>query len=329
MFCPYCSVDHDETTPFSDEHIIPYAMGGADGFTIPVCEFSNNRLGGQVDRPIIEYDTVRSERFFLDLEGTDGTKPTLNLSGTGYVDGNEVDLRFVVGPNGKEMKITSRTITKTPTEDGQQRWEFKGSPEAIRKALEGKIKEQAALGKWVTNDRGEIVTLDNLDQMLTEGTEEFINPSVLRKIDFEHLWTWRFFSKLALASGHYFFGEAFSRSPRADVLRRTMLAQTLGEVELPGVAIWPETQSLDALLANFRTKQKHTIGVMYGAPNILVVSLFGWLEACISLDYPPATALPRLSGQGRVIEIDLPGRTVSDHSLIDYKALQSSRRRGA
>jgi hypothetical protein len=105
MFCPYRCVDHDETTPFSDEHIIPYAMGGADVFAIPVCEFSNNRLGGQVDRPIIEYDTVRSEKFFLGLEGTDGTKPTLNLSGTSYLHGNEVDLRFVVGPNGKEMKM--------------------------------------------------------------------------------------------------------------------------------------------------------------------------------------------------------------------------------
>jgi len=35
-----------------------------------------------------------------------------------------------------------------------------------------------------------------------------------------------------------------------------MQAETVGEVELAGVAIWPETQPLDALLANFRTKQK-------------------------------------------------------------------------
>jgi hypothetical protein len=55
MFCPDCGLDHDETTPVSSEHIIPYAMGGSDEFTISVCEVSNNRLGGQVDRPVIEF----------------------------------------------------------------------------------------------------------------------------------------------------------------------------------------------------------------------------------------------------------------------------------
>jgi len=44
LFCAYCGLDHDQTTPFSDEHIIPYAMGGSDKFTIPVCELSNDRL---------------------------------------------------------------------------------------------------------------------------------------------------------------------------------------------------------------------------------------------------------------------------------------------
>ena len=65
----------------SSEHVIPYAMGGSNDFTIIVCEFSNNELGGQVDRPIIEFFPVRSERFFLGLNGTDGTPPTLDISG--------------------------------------------------------------------------------------------------------------------------------------------------------------------------------------------------------------------------------------------------------
>ena len=109
---------------------------------------------------------------------------------------------------------------------------------------------------------------------------------------------------------------------------RKMKAQTVEEVELPGVAIWPETPPAEALQANFRTKQKHTIGVIYGAPSILVVSLFGWLEACVSLDDPPTGTLPRLSKQGRVIEIDLPNRKVSDHALTAYKELRSLRARG-
>ena len=81
MFCAYCGVDHDDTTPFSNEHIIPYAIGGANAFSIPVCQSLNNRWGGEIDRQIIEHSLIRSERFFLGLEGSDGTKPTLDLSG--------------------------------------------------------------------------------------------------------------------------------------------------------------------------------------------------------------------------------------------------------
>jgi len=117
------------------------------------------------------------------------------------------------------MRITSWEIIRTRTEDGEH-WRLTGSPIAIRKALEGKIKSQAALDKWVKNEKGEIITLENLDQMLQDATQKFTNPSVLLKRDFDRLWTWRFFSKLALAAGHYFFGDAFSRSWRGRCIQK-------------------------------------------------------------------------------------------------------------
>jgi hypothetical protein len=303
-------------------------MGGSDEFTIPVCEVSNNRLGGQVDRPLIEFFPVRSERFFLGLEATDGTPPTLELSGITYVQGREMDLRNVIGPDGKDMRITGREIIRTTTDDGE-RWELRGSPEAIRKALAGKIQDQASKGKWVRNDKGEPITLDNLDQMLQGAMEEVRNPCVLRRIDFDYLWTWRFFAKLALSAGHYLFGQEFSRSKRAEELRGTMNAQTMDEAGLSGAAIFPETHTLPPQFAQFKTKGLHTICVSHGQPRFLMFSLYGWLDACIALEDVQDGGGRIAIGEMQVIEITLPDRNISKYSLLDYMKVRALRERSS
>jgi len=323
MFCPYCGCDHGPATQMSSEHVIPYAMGGSDGLTIVVCESSNNQLGGRVDRPIIEFFPVRSERFFLGLKGTDGTVPTLDLSGVTFLDGREMRLRNVLGFDGKDMRLTSREIERIPTDQGE-RWNFRGSPDAIRKALAGKIRDQALKGKWVKNHKGEIITLENLEQMLLEAMEEVANPCVLRKIEFEYLWTWRFFAKLSLSVGHYLFGEDFSRSERADQLRRTMQAQTMEAAGLTGAAIFPETHSLPPQFAQFKTKSAHTIVVCHGRPRLLIVSLFGWLDACIALDLVRHGSGMR-PGEMQILEITLPDRRFAQYSLLNYMRLRASR----
>ena len=43
FFCAYCGVNHDESVRITPEHIVPYAIGGTDQLTIPVCEESNNK----------------------------------------------------------------------------------------------------------------------------------------------------------------------------------------------------------------------------------------------------------------------------------------------
>jgi hypothetical protein len=306
--------------------IVPYALGGANDFTIPVCEASNNRLGGQVDKPVIEYYPVRSERFFLGLEGTDGTRPTLDLSGTGYIDGEEVDIRYVVGPKGKDMRITSREIIRTRTENGEH-WETKGSPIAIRQALEGKIMSQAAQGKWVKTEKGEIITLENLDRILQEATREHVNPSVLMKLEFERIWTWRFFAKLALAAGHYFFGEDFSRSDRAAALRKAMNASRFEDITLPGAVIYPDIESLPRQFQLFKLKAFHTIVVTHGQPRILMVSLFGWLDACIGLDEIKDGCTTMRPGNLEVVGIELPTRKWARYSIEDYVKVRLERER--
>jgi hypothetical protein len=327
MFCAYCGTEHDEATQMSSEHIIPYAMGGSNEFTITVCEESNNRLGGQVDRPIVEFFAVRSERFFLGLEGTDGTLPTFDLSGITWIHGREVKLRNIIGADGKEMRLKGREITRTPNGDSE-RWDLRGDPQAIRKALAAKIQDQATKGKWVKTDTGEIITLDNLDQILEEATETIQNPCVMRKIDFDYLWTWRFFAKLALAVGHYLFGEEFSRSRRAGELRKTMNSRNLDEAALAGAVIFPETHSLPPQFARLKSKGFHMISVGHGRPRFLLVSLFGWLDACISLDNIQGAEGCRGIGNMECFEIALPSRKLSRYSLPQYLRARADRENG-
>jgi hypothetical protein len=327
MFCAYCGTEHDEATQVSSEHVIPYAIGGSNEFTITVCEESNNRLGGQVDRPIIEFFAVRSERFFLGLEGTDGTLPTFDLSGITWIQGREVKLKNIIGPDGKDMRHKDREITRTPNGD-TERWDLRGDPQAIRKALAAKIQDQATKGKWVKTDKGKIITLDNLDQILQEATKTIQNPCVMRKIDFDYLWTSRFFAKLALAVGHYLFGEEFSRTRRASELRRTMNSRNLNEAALVGAVIFPETHSLPPQFAILKSKGFHMISVGHGRPRFLLVSLFGWLDAYIALDDVQGAEVGRGIGNMEYFEIALPSRKLSKYSLPQYLRARADRENG-
>ena len=324
MFCPYCGTDHDEPTRMSLEHLVPHAMGGAREFTINVCEASNNEFGGRIDRPLIEFFPIRSARFFLGLKGTDGTEPTLDLGGITYVQGREVPLKNVISQQSKDMRLTGRVIERIPNEDGIEYWKLMGSPEAIGKALAGKIQDQASKGKWVKDHKGELVTLENLDQLLTESMETIQNPCVLKRIDFDYLWTWRFFAKLALGVGHYVLGAKFSLSARAAQLRKVMHAETMEEITLPGAVIFPDTYSLPPQFANFKTQNVHTLTVCHSRPRLLMVSLFGWLDACISLDDIPV-AEGMVPGEMEIFEITLPDRRFSKYAFYEYMRLRRAR----
>jgi HNH endonuclease len=140
MFCAYCGEDHGGSAAFSDEHAVPYAIGGANAFTIRVCQTSNNRLGGLVDKPFVEMFAVRSKRFFLGLCGRDGTEPTLDLCGRAEINGKEVDVTCLIRQDeSKQLKITSPSVTKTHVAGGEH-WAVFGDPAIVRRILEGKLK---------------------------------------------------------------------------------------------------------------------------------------------------------------------------------------------
>ncbi len=323
MFCVYCGTDHDEAVRFSDEDVIPYAIGGTRSLTIRVCERSNNTLGGEVDKPFIEYFAVRAHRFLWGLVGTDGTEPTLDLGGKSFIGDREVKVTTKLGKNRKQLKIGPK-VTRTTLQEGQ-RLHITGEPTDVRKITEGTLKSQKAKGKWVKNAEGKIVELEDLDDLLGACTiQEIRNPCVVKTIEFDYLWSVRFFAKLALATGHYILGEDFSRSGRAAALRRAMSAKCQEEAVIPGVAVWPETGVAEHILARFRSEDSHVLAVRLGVPMIFFASLFGVFDAMIILRGLEPGELPIASTQGRILEVKLPSRRLEDSTLEAYVARRVS-----
>jgi len=325
MFCAYCGVDHDGNVRFTNEHVVPYAIGGSDAFTIRVCEKSNNDLGGLVDKPLIETFVLWSQRFFLGLRGTDGTKPTLDLSGKTLINGEQRKVTYLIHKDRKELKI-SPAVTKTPTADGEQ-WSVSGDPADVRRILEGKMKSVLAKGKQVKDADGNVLGLDDLEPLIAASPVKTFTPDIVKTLHVSHLDFARFFAKLALATGHYVYGELFSRSVHAELLRKAMHARDVLEAIIPGAHIWPaESPEAKKVLAPFQKENSHTLGILSMEPHVFVASLFGDIDAIIPLgELGTARVLSRLSG--RVFQIALPSREFHDRTTEEYLSLLLAERR--
>lgn len=327
MYCPYCGITHDDpTTVPTIEHVIPYGLGGSDDLTITTCASSNNTLGSEVDAPFMDFFPVRSNRFFLGLESTKGNQPTLDLSGTGWINGKEVPISYLISADCKELKIAKPTIVKTPRADGDEQWHVSGDPAKVREVIEGKLRKQMALGKTLTLQDGSTLRLEDLDKLQNETVTQ--DPSVLMTIPFNYLLPIRFFSKLALAMGHLHFGETFSRSKAGDTFRRHMTIEKREDVRLRGY-VWPETESVKELLKVIAKKSHHVIAIIDGEPPSLLVSLFGEYDAFLALGELAEGQYPTTSGEGRVWRIELPNRKLSTLTMSALISQHSEDRRRA
>lgn len=295
---------------------MPYGIGGSDSLTILTCDRSNNELGSTVDAPFMASYVVRAKRFFLGLESNKGNAPTLDLGGVGWIDGKEVPISYIITGEKKELKIGKPSVIKTPNGDGTEHWEVSGDPAQARQILEGKLRKQMALGKTVTLEDGTPLRLEDLDRIFAERTKTIVNPSVLKTTQHDYLEFTRFFSKLALAMGHFYLGESFSRSATGDRLRGNMNAQTMEDVTHRGY-IWPETEPVQGALNMIAKEDHHTLVIMDGEVPTLLVSLFGEMGAIIPLGEAPVGRLPQLSDKGTVWRIGLPSRALGTLTVLE------------
>jgi HNH endonuclease len=324
MYCVYCGEEHDPgSIQFTDEHVIPYAMGGSNALTIRTCARQNNDLGRDVDAPFLNLFTIRSKRFFLGLESTSGNPPSLDLSGVTWIDGKETPISYLIQGDEKELRISRPSIKRTATEKGEH-WEVSGSPEQVRKIIEGKIRKQSAQGKTVTLSDGSILRVEDLEKIFEERLKEIQNPSVLRQINVDLLVPVRFFSKLALGICYLHFGESFGKSPAGSLLRSHMRLEKFEDARLLG-AVWPMTEAVNRALEIIGAPNEHTIALMESDPPVFIANLFGDHGAIIHLTERHRS---NLSGSDRGVSwrIQLPSRKLTRLSFVELVAHRADSR---
>jgi hypothetical protein len=315
LYCIYCNENHEEGTPFSDEHIVPRALGGLNSFTIRACKTSNSDLGNRVDSPFIRMFPVNSDRFFLDLQSYRG-KPTLDLSGTTVIDGNDQVLRYEVKGDERIFKIASPSVEVVKTHD-QERLKVSGDPMDVKRILLGKLASAEKEGKTLRDEHGSPLTRESIEAMIDEKSIMHENPSVLMTLQIDSYDAVRFFCKMALAAGFHEFGEPFGRSAVGQKLRLAMVSTNNEDVVPPGI-FWPLVDNNQESYRFFKVPETHVLAFVPMEKRPLVITLFGGkYTAAIPLqDDSSQSGVP--IQEGRVFQIDLKTKQLKQSSYGEY-----------
>ncbi|PHS60708.1 HNH endonuclease [Alloalcanivorax xenomutans] len=111
----YCIICREETNSFSDEHVIPDALGGYYHI-YTVCKDCNSDLGLRVDSKLVNHQFSHFQRYLLGLRGKSGKLPN-PFSGIHQFaedEGKKVQLRL-----GEDGKPTPYTITNVSYEESE------------------------------------------------------------------------------------------------------------------------------------------------------------------------------------------------------------------
>ncbi len=257
---------------------------------------------------------VNADRFFRELRSHRGT-PTLDLSCTGYIDGQERQIRYTVRDGVKTLKLARPIVEKT---DGAEHsyYRFSGDPEQVRQIMLGKLVAAINEGKAVTHEDGTPVTPESIDRLVKEQSVASDNLSILLKLDIDVAAMDRFFCKVALAAAYRELGEEFATSAVADKLRNCMEAKASEASGLPVIYIPHGTQTH----AYFAISDAHLLGFLPYEMSPLVISLFGGQYAAIvTLDDSSLDGF-RARPSGKLYRMDLSPKQLTVYSYAEYLA---------
>ncbi|MBK7583802.1 MAG: HNH endonuclease [Myxococcales bacterium] len=130
MHCPYCG--YDKPDEFTDEHVVPRALGGGvqptNPFILRICEPCNSACGRWIDGPFVRSWLIHNARAACAVEFCDPTaKPVVPLTFIGAMkawshDGTICD--FWLGPFGDHIYHVHQSHPDQPT--------FVGKPPHVR-----------------------------------------------------------------------------------------------------------------------------------------------------------------------------------------------------
>lgn len=117
-----CIICREETNSFSDEHVIPDALGGYYHI-YTVCKDCNSDLGSSVDSKLVNHQFAHFQRYLLGLRGKSGKLPN-PFSGTHQFaedEGKKVQLRLDEDGKPVPYTITNVSYEESKAEGGGTR----------------------------------------------------------------------------------------------------------------------------------------------------------------------------------------------------------------
>lgn len=312
MYCAYHGVDHPEDTKFTQEHIVPAALGGAERFSIRVCEQANNEFGGRIDGPFVSMFFVAIPRFLYGLAATDGNSPRIDLSGTSVIGSDEVKVRYHLTPEEQFLAIEPKVHKEQQGTD--IRYTVGGDPAKVASILRGITEPALSGGKILLNSQREPATMQDI---LRAAHVIRITPEITRNFSLTINDAYRFFIKLALGTAQLVLGESYTRSTDAEELRKILWAANPNNSQIRGAA-WPSADGLENFARIFTKPDSHVLAIFWCPEPVFFVSLFGSFNALIFL-----TSSATSEGLGdvrdaRIYHIGLPSRSVTMSTWSDH-----------
>lgn len=292
--CVYTWVPLNNNSPPDDntstlEHIIPYALGGCNDFSIKYCsKKANNDYGSIIDAQFIALPVVGFKRHFFGLKGYSGEVPDIIFKGNCQEIGESCDIIFPYqGEPYADFGIKCSGSLKA------REISFSGSESRFKDSVNGLIKKATKQGLSIFSKES-LMCITNFSEAV-ENSQINIGRELHFKIDFGFEafflpWT-RGLIKIALGLGAYALGKTWAFGSSADLLRSCLICgieELIGK-GLRGTSIGKFEQDLNDLI-NVQPN-RHSLAVLpYGKRMIALISLFGGelFDAVIDLGDGPA-----------------------------------------
>jgi hypothetical protein len=270
------------------EHIIPYALGGCDLFSIPYCsKKANNDFGRDIDAPFIALPVTGLKRHALGLKSYARIVPDIVFKG----DCPELQRSCnIIFPYQGAAYADFGIDVQGSIDIGQIT--FSGSKDRLRAAVESLIKKATRKGLAVLSQQLEsIATFDEMVEAATKATGETLHFRMNFGRDaFFVPWS-KGIIKIAFGLGAFSLGSTWAFSPEADILRSCLIcdAASFPNKSLRGTTLGripPEIARMIDVQPG-----RHTLAVLpHEDEMVAFISLFGgeMFDAIIHLGNGPA-----------------------------------------
>jgi|SRR6267378_1377879 len=326
MYCPYDNIDHPPDAESSTEHIIPYALGGSNQFTIMTCRYSNNTFGRDIDAPFLRVFPVAYERFTRNIDSSSGNLPALTFAGTTELSGRTTKIEYEITAE-RRVLFTDPIVMKTANGDNIQ-YQIQAAPLAVEEMLRNIDAKAVRSGKRIFDTSGRPVTVNELLEQA--GVQKLI-PLINVKWDYRQ-WAvaaQKEFIKIALGAVHFILGEDFSRSEDASLLRRFLFAaeNTLSLIPIRG-NVWPATiaSPLSGLQRVFGQPENHIVALLNLDSRLqLFISLFGNMNGLVMISEEPEICQKIAADDGVIVEVDPLTRSFQRRTYRDLLRAMSEK----